>query len=275
MCGCHWGMLMRRLSLACIAAVAAIAFTQVALAADLPVKAPRYAPPPPAPVYSWTGFYIGGFVGGAWQSGNVTTTDPCFAGTVCPTIGTYNAVLPVVYKLDASFIGGGTIGYNYQFASSPLVIGAELEGGYIHLHGSAIMNPFPGASDTSANTTIGDWYIAYTGRLGIAYNNWLFYGKAGGVTAEVKTGVVDTSPPVTVDTSVTKTVSGWAAGGGIEYALSQNWTIKGEYLFLGLRDDINHCGLSISPNSQGTLCSQTSLNGVHTAKLGFNYKFAP
>ena len=41
-----------------------------ALAADLPVKAPRYAPPPPAPVFSWTGFYIGGNVGYSWGDPN-------------------------------------------------------------------------------------------------------------------------------------------------------------------------------------------------------------
>ncbi|MGA7386421.1 MAG: hypothetical protein WBW99_00630 [Pseudolabrys sp.] len=71
---------MRRLLVALIAAVSAVAFTQIALAADLPVKAPRYTPPPPAPVYSWTGFYVGGNVGYSWgKADSDISADPVIA----------------------------------------------------------------------------------------------------------------------------------------------------------------------------------------------------
>src|SRR5262245_37933068 len=63
---------MHRLSLPLIAAMSAVAFTQIASAADVPRKAPA-APPPPAPVYNWTGFYVGVNAGGAWSAGNTTT----------------------------------------------------------------------------------------------------------------------------------------------------------------------------------------------------------
>jgi outer membrane immunogenic protein len=53
---------MRRLSTRLIVAISALALAQVAVAADLPLTAPPYQPPP---IYSWTGFYVGGNIGGA------------------------------------------------------------------------------------------------------------------------------------------------------------------------------------------------------------------
>src|SRR5262245_32178580 len=99
---------MRRLS---IAVFATIALTQFASAADLPRKAPAYTPPPP--VWSWTGFYIGVNAGGS------IGRDPSsfFQGAAAIPIAT-NTMSP------AGFIGGGQIGYNWQFAPH-WVVGVE------------------------------------------------------------------------------------------------------------------------------------------------------
>ena len=101
---------MKKLSVAIVAI--SVMFGGAATAADMAVKA-RPAPPP---VFSWTGFYVGGFVGGAWGASDSRVTDPCgpAATVVCGAVGTYNGVAPVGFDLGSSVIGGGTVGYNWQ-----------------------------------------------------------------------------------------------------------------------------------------------------------------
>lgn len=87
---------------------------------------------PPSAVYNWTGFYIGGFVGGAGADRNASASEPLSAA------GPYNGpnCLDTSYGLGSSFIGGGTVGYNWQKHGNNLVLGIEGEAGYIHLSGS-------------------------------------------------------------------------------------------------------------------------------------------
>ena len=244
------------------AGIAAAAFCGVpAFAADMPVKAPM------TPVFNWSGFYAGGFAGGAWTD-HATTSDPCLVGAVCPP-GTYNGTFPVTYSLGSSFIGGGTIGVNWQAAGSNFVIGLENEVGFLRLRGTANIS---GGGDTNAFTKIGDWYDAYTVRLGFASNRSLIYAKIGGVSAGYQTGVVDATPPVTLNTTTSKTLTGLAAGGGWEYAFAPNWSVKAEYLFLGLGKTVNHCG-TVLPAAVID-CSSTKTGDVQTAKVGLNYLFS-
>jgi outer membrane immunogenic protein len=105
---------MRRSFVGLIATVSTIALTQIASAADLPRKAPRYAPPPPPPVFSWTGFYIGGNAGYGWGGGNV---DVGFVPAL------FDASPFSVRTDPKGFIGGAQAGYNWQY--SALVLGIE------------------------------------------------------------------------------------------------------------------------------------------------------
>src|SRR5712691_4099505 len=97
-------------------AIAALAIPAAANAADLPAKAPPYAPAYVAPAWSWTGCYIGGNVGGAWGRSNVTAAFVNTAGGFPVT----NANISAVNALDSpglspkGFTGGGQIGCNYQ-----------------------------------------------------------------------------------------------------------------------------------------------------------------
>ena len=107
-----------------IATVALLAVTSgAAVAADLPVKAPYLKAPPPA--YSWTGCYLGGYVGGA-QEGNASATDVSFLTTGAG----YNGGGPYPLSYNTGFIGGGTLGCNYQ--TGYFVFGLEGEAGYLH-----------------------------------------------------------------------------------------------------------------------------------------------
>jgi outer membrane immunogenic protein len=262
---------MRRLHFVFLSAVAVIGFASVASAADMPTKAPMVAP---APVYNWNGFYIGGFAGLA-TAGNATTSDPCLIGAACPGgVGTYNGVPPLGYSLKTSFIGGGTIGWNWQAPGSRFVFGLENEIGYLHLQGSAVMNP-PGIgnSDTTASTRLGNWYDAYTVRAGYAWDQVLLYAKVGGVSAGYSSGVVDTVGPTTIDTTTTKVRTGWAAGAGVEYAMTRSWSLKAEYLYLALGATVNGCA-QVGGFPPGTIdCVFTKTNGINTFKVGANYHF--
>jgi outer membrane immunogenic protein len=267
---------MKRLLVA-IAASAILAAPAMAADVRMPVK----APPPAVAAFSWTGWYIGGFVGGAWADRDATTTDPCF-GT-CPVFGTYNGVMPISYDLKSSFIGGITSGYNWQ--NGNWVVGYESETGYLRLRGSAqFVNaagvPVAGTSgDTSASTKIGDWYSAYTLRFGYTWDRTMLFGKVGGAVTRVKTGVVDSCITAVlcggglIDTTRSKTIFGLAAGAGIEHAIWDKWSIKAEYLFLGIEKDITHSGV-VGPGAGGlTNYSITTVPNVHTVKVGLNYRW--
>ncbi len=260
-----------------IIALAAVAFSLGAVGGAFSADLPRRAPPPmyaPAPVFTWTGFYVGGFVGAATSEKDVTVTE---LGSTAG--GNYNTIGNTWgYNLDTSFIGGGTIGYNWQFAGSPFVIGIEGEIGYMHLNGSGA-DPRSPALDTVADTRVGDWYGVLAGRLGWAVvPNWLLYVKGGAVWTDINASVVDscTVAPcggATVNASGSKTETGWTVGGGAEWMFAPHWSVKAEYLFLGIDETIKVCGPGGANAAGGTYCWNHDVQGIHTAKMGINYHF--
>src|SRR5215470_18343293 len=219
-----------------------------AFAADLLV---RKAPPPPRPVivsvYNWTGFYIGGNLGGAWASGTLTDnfTDARFTGN------------------HSGFIGGGQIGYNWQV--SPLfVLGVEgmFDGTSISNSGDTL-TIFNG--DVLQGSVKTDWISTVAARFGYAANNLLFYGKAGGGWVQNSATVTDLRTGFSVSNSNTN--SGWLVGAGAEYGLTPNWTMKFEYDYLGLSSRTTDAGV-LFPGDTITLKRQ-----INMFTVGVNYKF--
>lgn len=250
-----------------LAAVGIVALSAPAFAADLPARTYSKAPMMVEPAFTWTGFYVGGFVGGAWSNGNASVSDPCLVGVACPVVGTFNGVPPTVFTPGSSFLGGGTIGYNWQTGAA--VFGLEAEGGYMRLRGSRVQNPLAGA-DTLASTTLGNGYAVFAGRLGWASDRALFYVKGGGVWTRATNGVVDTTV-VTINSTTSHDSWGWAVGAGVEYALSNNWSIKGEYLYLGVDRTFTDQGVVLPGGAIDNVVSHDP--GIHTAKIGVNYRF--
>ena len=74
---------------------------------------------------------------------------------------------------------------------------------------------------------MGNWYDALTARLGAVDGHAMFYLKGGAAAVREQTGVVDNGLPVTINTTTTKTQTGFAAGGGIEYGIDMHWSVKG------------------------------------------------
>jgi outer membrane immunogenic protein len=185
------------------------------------------------------------------------------------------------YDLDSSVIGGGTAGCQWQPTGWNIVFGLEGEGGYLSLNGSAA-DPVSPALDTISSTHIGDWYGMITGRLGFAFDRLLLYGKGGVAFVDVQTSVVDACAIAPCGlglinaTNNNDTRATWTAGAGLEWAFDMNWSVKAEYMFIGLNDDPNYaaCGIAAAgPRAGATFCWQHELNGIHTAKIGVNYRF--
>jgi outer membrane immunogenic protein len=266
-----------------------------ALAADMPRKAPAYTPPPPPPVFSWTGCYLGGFAGGAWESSNVAdftdlgnATHASFSGGASAA-----AIVPShsysVGDSGGSFIGGGTLGCNWQPIGSPFVLGLEGEFGYLKLKGDTF-DPntlVDGAKpqttpDVLGSARVGDWYGMVTGRLGYAFDRVLLYVKGGAAFVRTQASVLDQCVSTGcgnwfVSTSGSETATTWTIGGGLEWAFAQNWSVKAEYMFIGLDNEFQTSGLGTTSTgavvSGGPFVFNHRFDGINTAKVGLNYRF--
>ena len=229
--------------------------------------------------YDWTGVYVGGFVGGA-SSAKTTTTEP-YGGTLpshywnAPYGNTYS------YDTNASFIGGGTVGYNWQIGKTPYLIGLEGEYGYLDMSGSsndpnsALYNSSKRGTAVNSTNVGGSYgYGLVGGRIGYAKDRSLFYVKSGAVFTNTQTNYTDL---VWLKTSGHSNSPGYALGAGIEYALPPEWfqlakniSIKTEYLYFGIARTQETSGYCIENTP---FSSADKISGIHTAKIGVNYKF--
>jgi outer membrane immunogenic protein len=248
---------MRKLFRAAAALTGLLVTSLAANAADLYVKAKPPAPMPPP--FSWTGFYIGGNLGGAWANNNVTDT---LTGVNFST-GTNNGV----------FVGGGQVGFNYQMSN--IVWGVEADFDWAsnnnnNGNGVVIAGPL-GLGHTFAVALNNRSIVTLAARLGVAYDRVLFYVKGGGgwVGANGFT-VTDLNTGASV-TSSGSSDGGWLVGGGFEWAFADNWSARVEYDFLGLS------GRTVTvPLGAPVLAGDTFTSGnrnVQMLTVGLNWRF--
>jgi outer membrane immunogenic protein len=223
-------------------------------AADLPRKAPVKAPPPPpAPVYSWTGFYIGGNGGYAWSESS-------------DQLANFNNVNLFHGLSPKGGFGGGQIGYNWQGLWHPqLVLGVEADFQGAGIRDSATWVPFGQVTAVSESKL--DWFGTVRGRLGYAFDSVLVYATGGFAYGHVHNSQADNRPIIF---TVERTATGYAVGGGVEYKFAPAWSVKAEYQFinLGKNDPVSAI--------QGSFTSfQTKLNddAYNTFRVGLNYQF--
>ena len=259
-----------------------------ALAADLPLK----APPPPVAVFSWTGFYVGLNAGGAWTRSEATTTASCapvpgFLTYFCsPTIALANAGAVSAAGTGtisgSGFTGGGQVGYNWQNGSA--VLGIELDVEAFNIRGSRqASNIFP-VPVTLANNTFTitssvatDWLFTARGRVGWAFDNLLVYATGGLAVTELRathTYLDNSVPPGAGAWSGSQTKLGWTAGGGLEWALSRNWSVKAEYLYVNF-GSVDAAGTIVNPTPPGyanAISTSVDLT-AHIARAGVNFRF--
>jgi outer membrane immunogenic protein len=194
----------------------------------------------------------------------------------------------------SSVTAGGTVGCNWQPVGSPYVLGIEGEASYLKLDGSGfdpLRSPTRNAitPDVLGTGKVGDWYGMITGRFGYAWDRTLLYIKGGVAFVQVGASVADACQTVAIGCGnwivatrdTTDTITTWTLGGGVEWAIYNNWSIKGEYMFIGLGDShsLTTCGFAAGPGgvavAGGQFCFNHEFAGIHTAKLGLNYRFNP
>jgi outer membrane immunogenic protein len=264
---------MRRFSCALLAAVAVIGFASVTHAADMPVKAPPSPPPVAAP--SWTGFYIGGDLGGAWTR-NTGTFNPL------PTPAAFGFNPATGGDGGSAFIGGFHAGYHYQFAPAWV---AGLEGDWSWTSaGGSFSQPwitFPaGPVFPTANSTVSsrlDWVSSLRGRFGyLVTPNVLAYATGGVAWGKfdytaisinnVPGGYIATAAPSSIQT-------GFTLGGGLEWAMTNNWLVRAEYLYYRFSGAPN-IAAAPPPIFGGFLSGFAwSSTNVSVARAGLSYKF--
>jgi len=229
-----------------------------AMAADLsrpaPGPAPVYTKAPMMAPFSWTGFYIGGNLGGAWA--NSTVTDTFF-----PALN-YGAS-----NNNGVFIAGGQVGGNYQIGNFVLGIEGTFDWAANNNNSTTgTVVPGIGTIQVASNDT---WISTLAGRLGVAYDRVLFYGKGGGAWVG-NNGFTVTN--VTTGASVTgssNSTTGWLAGAGIEWAFANNWTVKFEYDYIGLSGQT----FTVPAGALAGDTFTTSSNHIQLATVGVNFLF--
>jgi outer membrane immunogenic protein len=242
---------MKKLAIAAVAGSALLTGIVTANAADMAVKA---APIPMAPAaFSWTGFYIGANVGGAWTPNNggsdFAPLFPPFA--VLPPLVAVPTIIPGQLDVLAGggrrsgVIGGGQVGYNWQV--NQFVLGVEADAVGTGLKGTtgtasrtigAPIFAVPVTQTVSVDFGHIEWMATFRGRAGFAVDRALFYVTGGAAVAEIggSTTTVVNGPGIGLPAGTfvatnggNTTRWGWTVGGGIEWAFSQNWSVAGEY----------------------------------------------
>jgi outer membrane immunogenic protein len=245
-------------SLLASASLGAIAIATGAHAADMASRPVYKAPAPVAIPFTWSGFYIGANIGAVWGRSSATddptkSTDLWIGGTA---VGSVDAN-------STGIIGGLQLGYNWQFAS--LVVGLEGDISVSSLDHTSRVTTSPGGIDTyqSQLSTLG----TVRGRVGWAFDRLLVYGTGGVAFASLKDKYFDPPSVIGFTNSPSSGVTGWTAGGGIEYAFADHWTVRGEYLHVGFSD--RSAGV-VAILSAYTF---TFKDSVDIARVGINYKF--
>jgi outer membrane immunogenic protein len=221
-----------------------------AMAADMPVRAPApppvYRAPPPV-IYTWTGCYVG--VQGGWTWGNSRHDS-----AIGPITDTYNV---------EGGLAGGTLGCNYQ--AGLFVLGVEGDYSWVGKKGEGPDIPPFSATAVAETRETALWTVR--GRFGIAPDDrWLVYVTGGYAGARVQAHVVNV--PLGIDVSESKTRNGWTAGVGVEWVFWDNWSAKGEYLYVGL----NNASYFDAPPAGVTTRTGVPIHD-HVIRFGINYRF--
>lgn len=249
---------------ASLAAIAAALFAGSAYAADLPSRkaAPVYTPPPPQVL--WTGFYGGLNIGGGWVDGGNTATLPYLGAPVGGAPNLFLLPGPNT-STSAGVIGGAQIGYNYQFGPS-FVIGveADFQGTSIASGSGNGLTAYPGPGGSLLLPAAGGnggnvglpWFGTARGRVGYLVNpTLLIYGTGGFAYGGAEAF------------GYSSTLTGWTAGGGVEWMFMPNWSAKIEYLHAEFD------GGSFSNGSWGGGAGLQSNPRLNLVRAGVNYHF--
>jgi outer membrane immunogenic protein len=253
-----------------MSAVAALGIG-IANAADLPnVKEPPVFTPP---AFSWTGLYIGINAGGAFGDSALFATElpspAAFGGGLTPT--------PFSQHISAAgFLGGAQVGYNFQVAG-PYVFGIETDFQGSTLRESSTLSGLFGFPywNNVATDRLG-WFGTVRGRIGFAVDRALFYATGGLIYGQVYSSTLSTftpfaNPAFIYSGSDSDVRAGFTVGGGIEYAINPNWSVKAEGLYYNLGSQ-SYIAYPLAANPPFAISDRVALTGA-IGRVGINYRF--
>jgi outer membrane immunogenic protein len=272
----------------CLTLAVGCALSVGAQAADLSARAPMYqAPMYMTAVYDWTGFYIGGNAGGGWQDNRSASFIP--NGALLASV--LGPPPPQSFRSSGA-VGGAQYGFNWQFHPN-WVVGVETDFDFSDIKGNGSANFLgvgglaPQLYSSTASEQI-TWFGTVRGRLGfVPISNLLIYGTGGFAYGKVdqSAGIVNvggTTVGVGTTTCVgfaacyagtsSRTAFGWTAGGGAEYGLSRNWTIRAEYLYVDLGSN-NFAANIVAPGAVDSFTARFNPTTFNVVRGGFNFRF--
>jgi outer membrane immunogenic protein len=248
-----------------------------AQAADMPLKAPVYVAP-----FTWTGVYLGinaGYGTGTTDGNNYCTNAVGLVGGFGCWSGASGNLKP-----SGGFVGG-QLGANYQ--TGMFVWGVEADIHVSHINDASGAVPvtccvgFPGGTPPLTRAQNLDWFGTVRGRLGLAiWDRTLIYGTGGLMYGEevVNSSIAlipaPASTPVNIQASSSGTHTGWVAGGGIEYAFTNNLSAKVEGLYFDMGSETIAARQLVLPGIFETNTNTFKYSGA-LVRLGANLKFGP
>jgi outer membrane immunogenic protein len=274
---------MKRLFLGSVALVALSLGTTAAFAAEK--RVPAYTPPPPpVPVYTWSGCYVGGSAGtSTGRSQHFATAGSTFNN---PGIGVANQIPAGTAITDefnlSGFIGGFQGGCNWQWGV--WVFGIEGDGSATNKEGQAPEIPLtglPGGAGSAnwVSQTQERWLVTARGRLGLSGWGWwgdrtLVYVTGGAAWAKIDASewafLTSGRGPIVTGHQESNTRSGWTVGGGLEYAVGYGWSVKGEFLYVKFDD---YTTFTTGPFAVGNVSPREVKLDDYIWRAGMNYKF--
>ena len=248
---------MRRLRCAAFAAVTVLGFASAASAA--------------APVWNWTGFYVGGNVGYGWgrSDAHLTITD---------TGNTFSFTQSDTLHIDG-VIGGGGIGYNWQYMNWVFGLEADIQGSG-QKGDATFICPAGVCSTPPVTTTVTEklnWFGTVRPRLGWTVTpNIMLYATGGLAYGQITESGTITNGTASTTFDAHKTSAGWTLGGGVEGQLVGNWTWRVEYLFLELKEPTVNVVTSIPGPGRLPPPDVVQIDPLfrdNIVRAGINYKF--
>jgi outer membrane immunogenic protein len=234
----------------------AAALSAPALAADI---APAYKAPAYTPAANWTGLYLGINGGGGILNGEISDPDDFFEAEST--------------KFQAGFgTFGGQLGFNWQLNN--FVLGLEGDLNWASAKKSEGVNLDDGTFNQGTSTLKMDAFGSVRGRAGLAVDHTLIYVTGGPAWGHFNSSDIHDGGFVVANDHEWRV--GLAAGAGVEYMLTSNWIIRGEYMFLDFLDSSKPIlvdGVPSDCTSNGGPCRIKFANTANVVRAGISYKF--
>jgi outer membrane immunogenic protein len=209
------------------------------------------APPPPVRQVNWSGPYIGAHIGGAWGTRKWEDQGDDVSDNLTYDVG--------------GALGGLQAGYNFQ-PTPWLVLGIEGDYSWASLEGSGM--PALETEATEMKTSM-KWLATLRGRIGYAFDPWLFYVTGGGAWSKESQTITEFAEGAVNALSYSSKRSGYTVGTGFEYALNQHWSAKLEYNYIHFGSQT----FAVDPVMDSEAAGAKVTPEIHAVKFGVNYRF--